>query len=69
MSFTVLASRFQADRCWLVCTDFWQYNEEDVVLEVDPLCKAYKVNFTLSRWYPHMRTLGLKLHSEVDRNQ
>ncbi len=69
MSFTVLASRFQADRCWLVCTDLWQCNEEDVVLEVDPLCKAYKVNFTLGRWNPHMSTLGLKLHSEVYRNQ
>ncbi len=39
------------------------------MLEVDPLCKVYKVNFTLRRWSPHMSTLGLKFHSEVDRNQ
>jgi hypothetical protein len=39
------------------------------VTEVDPLCKAYKVNFSFGRWYSHMSTLGLKLHSEVDRNQ
>jgi hypothetical protein len=39
------------------------------VLEVDPLCKVYKVNFTLGRWSPHMSTLGLKLYGEVDRNQ
>jgi hypothetical protein len=39
------------------------------VLEIDHLCKAYKVNFTLGRWNPNMSTLGLKLHSDVYRNQ